>query len=586
MSYNKWIAYIGLTALILFLVYFTWSIIKKFNEIKIKLKYYIANNKHVFIIFLIFMLLYIPCFFFLFKSDSNVYYTTVHDNIGKWDFTMETVKYLQMGYHMSYGYSIFIYLGEAIIRLWGIGIRISNLLIFFITLICLNGIAKELFPNKDKWFYSFVIMMFAFNPLILGIIQELNLDYAIVCFFIWFIWAFQKKYKIYIVFFAALMCLSKENAIVILAGFMIGAVVFRMFHIKKPISIKKIFKCINNEEWAMFFAASAVAVNSILLNGQWGKTGTVPSGNKNVVNTIQFNADYIAIKLKQMFVLNFQWLVVGIAFLLFLILIIKRIKIMINETGYALIVSFLVNVLFQLAFFTYPHYRYLQVNALYFSMAIAYLLYRLISNKIVADGCMMVIVAVFFVQSFYSIDFITNAISRKVPTGNGQINSEAYYSDVPGKNYVLALEKDGGNLINERYRDYVQNNRQYLGFEVCFEKLMKGIGYNENKSIVLSPLYGNLDYTIVNMFGTPDKKKLMWNRKFSQITYENSDIAINWIDINNIEDAFKYYDEIWYVELPCENKPNFPEVSKYISEDEKQEYKFMGWKLIAYKLKK
>lgn len=583
--YDKYIAYLGLVALLCYSIFWLLIVIKRFIVIKSKIRVYFQNNKYVFLIFVVFALCYIPCFMVLFKSDSNVYYTTICENIGKWDFTMGGLQYLQMGYHMSYGYSIFTFIGEGLISMWGIGIRLSNLLLFFITLICLNGVIRKIIPNRNNVFYALTLMVFSFNPLILGIIQELNLDYAIVCFFIWVVWAYLNEYKVYMIFFSGLLCLSKENAIVILAGFAMGLLVYRIKNIEKPISLMKVLKCIKKEEWMLIFIVLAVVANTVLLNNQWGKTEGISSEDTNIVNTVQFNGEYILIKLKQMFVLNFQWLAV-LFIVISSIIIIARRRIVINEIGYALMFSFLTNMIFQLLFFTYPHYRYLQIDAFYYAVAVAYFLSQAFDKKKIISVSMSILVGAFFVQSFYYFDFISNMISKKVPTGNGELISEAYYSSRMDKGYILVSEKEGGELCNEKYRDYVQNNRQYLGFEICFERLLKDIGYDDNKAVILSPIFGDLDYTIVNMFGTSDKQKLKWNKKFSQITYDSRDMNINWIYVDNLSNEIKNYGEVWYIELPCENESPISKVYGYIDKDEKMVSKYMDWQISAYKLKK
>jgi hypothetical protein len=133
----------------------------------------------------------------------------------------------------------------------------------------------------------------------------------------------------------------------------------------------------------------------------------------------------------------------------------------------------------------------------------------------------------------------------------------------------------------------VQNNRQYLGFEYCFEKLLAEIQYNESVAIILSPIYsdaywGNETWTIVNMFGVYDKSLLHWNTRWKQITYEPTDIPLNFISPNSIHDQTLNYESIWYIELPYETQYNTFPIECIITDQITVRY--FNWFLNAYKL--
>lgn len=558
------------------LIYWAVSSIQCYRK-KIEIKKIISNFGYLILILVGIIVVYAPNFSMLFKGDSYAYYSSLVENVGKWQFNFNNLSSFRLGYHSSYGYAIFMCIGNFLIPTDGIGIRLMTLLIFLVTVCLLNEIIAELFPKMGKIKKFIVLSLFSFNPLTIGIIQEMNPDFAALCFFIWMINSFLKKRRVLLPVSAMLLAFSKENAIFLIAGFMIGVGIYRLISKKYKDGYLFIF---DFSEWLIILVPILFYLDMFWLGNSWGNAENVASGI-GIRNTFQVNIEYIFIKLKQMYVLNFQWLFLAIV-LFVIILSFRKRKVRNKEIISGLALSYLFWLGFQLLYFTYPHYRYTQVNAFYFTLIFALFLDLLDErNKVISyvlGGCVSFL---FFVQTFVSIDCISNKIFRKVSTGNGEILSLAYYTDDPEIPNKLIL----GNLYSEKFRDYVQNNRQYLGFEKCFEKFMKEIDYN-GEPIVLSPIYrdnywGDYKWTFCNMFGTIDVSSIYWNNDKNKLTYEKEYIPIKWITLDDL----KKYDETWFVYLPFEQgKP----VEKYLGDINNLEFKeviYGQWKIYAYKLK-
>lgn len=586
--YNVNIAFLGAFTLTYISLFWILQLVKNKNYIFFVIKNKI-NKKYIFTICIIFTILYLDCFFSLFKSDSNTYFLSIVKNYGNWNFELNSLECFQMGGHLAYGYALFAFIGNNLIPKYGIGIRLINLLIYIATLFCMSDLMEKNVKNKLALFYFFSLTVFAFNPLVIGIAQELDLDMSVMCFFVWLIWAFSNRLSIFCIFFSLLLCFSKEIGIVILAGFWIGVYISRYLKNNKSFSIKKLFSNLNIYEWWNVYPAVLFIICMFVLSSQWGAKNVQVEKQIGLVNSFQINPEYIVIKLQHLFIFNFQWLIIPLAILLVIKSINKKAKLTkISEVYYGAIVAYMFFLAFQLLYFTYPHYRYIKLNAVYYALAIELLLDKIFTKERIKYLLAVTISILFLVQSYWMIDPISNNIFRKVSTGNGSITSLAYYIDKPNCPYILYSEKGGANLENEIFRDYVQNNRQYLGFEKCFERLMKKIDYTKNDGLILSPIYsdpywGDEGWTIVNMFGTYDKTLLHWNNTLRQITYDENDIELNFNDLNYYQINHSQYKKIWYIELPFYKENE--EVEKFINSlkgVEKITCEYYGWEINAY----
>ncbi len=595
-AFNAVTACIGAAALGGSLI--SWLIIlfrDRTKEVRELFRTAVKQNWHVILVSVIFFALYLDCFNYLFKSDSEIYYNTIAQNTGHWDFTLRDLSVFQIGYHSSFGYSLFVFPGYYLIRINGIGVRIVNYLMIVATLFCLNGIITALYSRMGRTVKTMLLLLFVCNPLVTGLAQEISMDMVMTCFFVWFVWAFVRRHSVFVPFFAILLCFTKENGIVLLFGFMAGIFLFRLIEdwIKNGFPLRRIFRLLKLHEWMVVYAAMLFAGCFVLYNN-WhsGSAGqAVEDGVKLlVVNTIGINKPYILIKLKQMFVLNFQWLVIIPAGLLVIELICRAKKFRIREEALALLGAFGCFAVFQLFYITYPHYRYLVENAFFLTILTACTVYDLKWKKLQAV-VPAVLSVVFLVQCFINIDPVTKKLSRLVSTGNGEIFSEAYFASDPRAAGCALYEEEGGDLSSEVFRDYVQNNRQYLGFERCFEKFLKEIDYTSDTGILVSPLFddgywGRDIWTSVNMFGTFEREKLHWSKARGQLTYDVNDAPISWIntDPEGMKAGMQRCRQVWYVELPYRPDWDYDGFINQFRIAETKEVTEGQWSFRAYRL--
>lgn len=106
----------------------------------------------------------------------------------------------------------------------------------------------------------------------------------------------------------------------------------------------------------------------------------------------------------------------------------------------------------------------------------------------------------------------------------------------------------------ERLRDYIQINREYLGLQDCFEKALEIIKPDRNTGVVLeegfhNQSFGGKVWTAMNLFGLFDIDELRWIDLKSQIDYGmiGKGIKINWLAMH---DDLSSYENLWYIETP------------------------------------
>lgn len=511
---------------------------------------YISFNLVKLVPVILFVILSIPTLNLLFKSDSYTYYSMLADGAGKWNFSLCDVQPFRLGYHASYGYALFTYLGFYILPWQGIGIRVAHIILAVTAYFALASVLKKLFGGREDAFYVSTSACFLFNPLILGLIQEMNLDFPMTCFFCLFVWAHCTGKKVLAVFFAALTCFSKEIAIVLLFSYAIGVVIGRVISRGSRFRFTKVIRI-----WELCIAIPALFyMVDMFIQPVWGGSGGDKPTGLGAVNTFHINPGYIVFRLKELLVLNFQWVAIAVICLGVVFIIIKKEKLVFNPVLVGLALSMGAYVILTVLYFTYPHYRYLAPSAMYTPLIIGWAFYWVRGRmKAIAP---LLIATLFGIQSFISVDPLSNCIFRQVNTGNGSIISLAHYSDDLNKSGILIDENQGGDLTNEVFRDYVQYNREYTQFQRCFECLLETIDYSDDVALVVYPVFrvGNVEtaqYTFVNFFGVNEADQI---RISETGTLTNSPFGedINWVSIDNIAEEAERMDSIWVIQLPSE----------------------------------
>ena len=581
---HKKCALSGLVSLMLSATVWLWRLRGcEYGSIWIAAKALPRKNGLCIVAILVFVLLCIPTLTLLFKSDSYTYFSMLINGAGKWNFSLCDVRPFRIGYHASYGYTFFALLGYYVAPWQGLGIRIVHIILAATAYCSIAVTLKNLYAGHTNSFYFAVATCFLFNPLILGLIQEMNLDFPMACFLALFVWAHCGEKKVLSVFFAALVCFSKEYGVVLIFFYAVGVLVGRLVFGRINSSFGSIVK-----PWELCIGAPALFfIADMLLQPSWGASSAGAPSGLGAVNTFQINIDYIVFRLEELTVLNFQWVAILVILCCLVISALHRRLAAITPSLVGIFFSMMAYGALTILYFTYPHYRYLAPSAVYLPILLGAACSSF--STVVQIVIPLSITLLLGVQSFVSIDPISNQVFRKVNAGNGGIISLARYSDDPYRQGILIDEEHGGDLSSEVFRDYVQINREYTLFQQCFEDLLAAIDYGDAVGIVVYPIYPlgnqeNAQYTFRNCFGVDDPNliRISENGRLVNWPFGNQ---INWISTTGAIEACRQMESVWVVQMPTQQE--LPALDEYLTDFEVKavvEQQCGPWSIQAYRI--
>ncbi len=510
----------------------------------------------VLIIMLAFMLLSVNTLTAWFRSDSEIYYQGICRSVE--NLKNGTFSFSDFGIagHMSYGYSLFAFLGQLLFPWHGIGIRLVNFMLAVITIGVFYKILAKLFQKIDPLVQLGCTAAFAFSPLLLGIIGEVHSDFPVLCFFIWLVWFYISKRPVACLFTSFLVCFSKETGVIYYCSFFAGCFLYRLVKNKNKNWFKKIFDEFSAMEWLLLIPADLFLVRAIYAAG-WGtsalttKVSKVASVSGGKINSFYLSWHYIELKLREIFLMNFSWLLL-VPLVLFLVALCRKRLVRLGIEKEWLIgigVSLCAFLLFNISYFTYAHYRYVQLFLFFYMLLVVFLLEKSCRNVWFKRGFSVVLAAAFLIQSFVSIDPITFLAFRNIDVGNGKVVTTNEFAT--NFEEVWILEDKGVDLETGQFMDAGVYNREYLGFERALEEALSDIDYDLTKAIVFPAIYREkIEYTLLGYLGAHDPWNLYWDSETENITYDAGQTWIQWLDISKgIPENISSYREIWYMKL-------------------------------------
>lgn len=295
--------------------------------------------------------------------------------------------------------------------------------------------------------------LYAFSPALLGLAGDLSVDYGMLCFLPFVMLALVKEWDYLAVLAGAALCMTKEPAIMIYGGLAAGII---LFEIRQK----------NFKKWIGLLTPLILWGVVYLRNGLWagaGKTGEF--------NGIGFDFSFVVFKLKQIALMNFNWLQILAMAGLVVILIWQRKrwnenpgKGLLLKYAVSLSLGFLAFTALGCTFVTHSHYRYILAYAYFFVFIIGCLLFAVSGKALLKAGAAIVLSAVLLGQTFIDFDFISGRFFHRLVTA-----------------------EDGASLIsNSIPDDGAIYNRGYCGYIRLLEKALFEAGADE-QTIVLRP---------------------------------------------------------------------------------------------------
>lgn len=531
----------------------------------------LADYWGIILILLLFGILSIQDFGIWFKSDSYTYYSSLIKNKGTWDFTLNSLSSFLMGGHTAYAYSFFLYIGEYMWHEFGNGMRVVNLIFSEVAIFCFYAICNKLLQRLGKSEKVLLTGIFAFSPLLFGISYIMSSDFPLLCFFIIFVFCYLYDLKILQWLSALAICFSKEIGIVILFGFYIGNCIYRYVSKKHKYNIwGMIGAAFNLSSIFLYSAAFFYLVPIILSNAGWMKNlrdifiKSSEKADTTPLPNLITKWHYYIYKLEELFVMNFMWIITLLLFITIFVLVIRFFKlkeklalikqklnyIFEDKAVMPLVFSYIMFLAINMLYFTYVHYRYIQLAIFFHILMLGIIIGRLTANRKFRCILLGAILAVFLCESYVTLDPLTHLTMPEFDAGNGKAITTRHYF-YGGKNYGYGFIENEQNeeILTQMYlHEGLDYNRQQLGLQYCLEKSFAKINYNSNKLIVLDNFGGWAENTCWSLFGSNSTNGYHWDYDHNTITTDTRYDAMNFVIAQNSFDM-NNYDEVYYFDF-------------------------------------
>lgn len=577
------IALVGGVVLSIAFIEYTYFSIRYYIKSNNNLSEIIRENIPILIVLFVFCLLFLQNFGVWFKVDSYTYYHSVEENVGKWNFSLNNMNPFTMGGHLAYAYAILLHIGEGIWHSRGNGVRVINLIMSLSTIFSFYKIFQFFMRNKNKIEATLATCIFMLAPLFFGISYLVSTDFPLLCFFVMFVYADLYDKKIFKWLFIMAVCFSKEIGIFVLAGYYIGECVeYSMAERKWKVFWKKMF-----DKKHMFFYSPCIVYAIVLLTGDagWSRIlqrllkGEKESALENVITLWH----YLVYKLVEMFFMNFAWII-----FIFLIVFIWKAggkKIIFNNRMLPILTSYLFFSLIGLAYFTYVHYRYVQLGLFFHTLLLGLIICNYLKSQRVRKICLTVIACLYFIESYVTIDPIMKFLPfSKVNAGNGLLLStrKYFYGGEPFYDYAF-IEGTDELMAEHHLAEGLEYNRTYIGLQRLMEKALEKIDYDSKKLIVLDNFGGWIENTNGQLFGVMDADGYFWDNDHRTVTRDDTGIPMNITLGEGLFDE-SVYSEIYYFDFVF-NPYHKDEFLKYHQVIEHYEKSAGIWKVNIYRVK-
>lgn len=583
---------VGILSFALMWTSFFLTLIKFYKEVIPEVIALIRKSftRHImlWVILIVYAVMFTANYSVWYRGDSFTYFSAASLNLDMWDYTLSKIHAFMMGGHLTYSYNFLLNIFLLPLRGFGvreeIAFRIANLVISEVTLILFYATCCKLFKNLSAFARGMLLAAFTFAPLFWGISYLASSDFALLCFFVLFIFAYCYDLKIMKFIGITCMCFTKETAILLPLGFFIGSFIYEMASQKGVKPLARIASFIKKN--LAFIAASLIFTINMFL-GQRGWIHDFHDILKQVILGIP-RADlpdkvvpghYQLFKLNSLFTAHFMWVVTALIVIYLIYAIAKKPGRSSKST--ALIISLIVSAVcyygFELVYFNYVHYRYSQYNLLIMMLLLGFALNEMVTANLLKNLIPVIVTALFLTECYVTIDPITRMTWNTFDSGNGEaVTMQMYfYQVVDGIGYV---EGDRNTIVCTAFlNDGIDHNREIIGLQRCIEEGFREICYDDSKAVVIDSCGDFLSLSCLGLFGYPEHHSFSWvpgenaiYTKYKDVTGDLiGDETLPGYPLNLYESSFygrviqgsiaaeKDYREVYYLDVGF--NPNIPD---------------------------
>lgn len=504
---------------------------------KIKLLDFLRHNFLVFLVITLFVVFSLETINAWAMWDARVYYSFPYGNsdiqrmVETYESNLSSFYDLYIAGHASAGYSLWLLLFQMFKPGYEM-VQVADIALACVSIYAYYKIVNYFMHDKSKLSIFSVILTlpYAFSPFVLGMVGNINVDSITTYLLVVFIASSLYKMECLEIITATALCFTKETAVIYYCMYILAKILLE-FGQKENTGLKTFLELsVGNLKNYVYSIPVILWIILYCLNpsGGWGNgEGSGILWNNQGMHCFGFNKTIIMAKLKQVFLLNFNWV-----FWLFIIVAVymrlrdKRKKacegslkvLPLSLTGIAVII-------FGIIYITCTHARYITplIPSLYLVSTILFLSYGKILYAF-SGGISLILL----LQCFLGIDPVMKVVFPSMCVGQTKIYSMYEH-----------------NIMS--FSDCIVYNRQYQYWGETLQLVLQDAEYDGEMLIVLPDDQNCSRYYL---FGDHES---LWNKEDKRLEYYNENVAvpehhtkINVIQIHTANGEYKG-DNILYI---------------------------------------
>ena len=408
------------------------------------------------------------------QYDETLYYYKALVSADGFDFSLNSVLGLAWHSHPMIPYAMYIIAGQVVFGGYTTVI-IQNVILSLITIYCTYKLIVFYVGDnkKGRIFSALGTAVFALSPVFITNCLCLTADFPILIFLPIFLCAtaYDKK----IVTFASALCLLFSKLPATALGIIIICVFLFAEFVRALKSRSGILKLIKNR-LCLIIPLIITALYFIFFLEIWGDSLLSSSGKSDVPNCFTFDLRYVMLKLSQIFVFQFNWILTAIIIVFGILFIVKRRKKIgsplffeVKPISIAIIVSFFAYIFYCLSYVTHAHIRYSNLCIFYLALFAAIIFCKFCNIYYIRYSVFSLVSLLMLSSFFFNSDFVSNSLFSSYDfTGNKLINTHAFSWENPQSDIT----------------DSVVYNSKFTDLNKLYEKVHKELGITSLDNVI------------------------------------------------------------------------------------------------------
>lgn len=433
-----------------------------------------------------------------------------------------------------------------------IGMAIGNIGLFIGSIASVYGIAKSLLKDRSDFECTLLSAVYAASPLLLGLANYSYWDFWVVVLFPIIVYFTISNQWVYHLLFAFIFCFTKETAVVAYAFYVLGLIIVDFLNSDDLQIIGRLKKILKSKKYWGMLIIGLVWLYFYIVFPNWNGEGR-----------FSLDISYIVSKLKVLFILNFNWILVVIGVGGFLMNK-RRSKIWLELLP--LLLSDFAFVVFSCLFDTVNHARYIDTHIVVLNL-FALLSIGMINKKKIRIMLSTCVILVMLLSNYRTFDPLTLFLFDRYDVGTTTMISTS----------------------SEILSDSMVYNQQYQYFDKALDLALKD-PVHEDTSLILFPIINGREWFFEGLWSDADLDAVgigYWDDNREKRVRTATEYTISFrhcyvteeSDINSIlDDSIGYY---FYLSFAGS------EIAEYIRDEmmvlEEEEFNYRGFKVLRMK---